>query len=475
LAIVDPHRSLTFGALEAEVERLATHLFAAGISVGDRVAMVAPNVADALVTIMAAARVGATVVPINLRLRPEDVRFQIEDAGISYAVVHPAVEPLAKAGGVLEFPHWLTDEQLAAHADHQRITAAPPPSDATVVQLYTSGTTGRPKGCLLTRSGWEASTTSTCSFLDLTCDDVVATALPLFHVAGIDLALSTLAAGGTAVLLPSPEPAAGWAAVTELGATVVQTIRSFGAMLRTAPERLGRLRGLFGPGGWADELDDLPDLAAWTGYGATELCGFAVGNIREVLRARPDTIGVPMPGYRSRVVHPDGTPVGSGEVGELLMSGPMVTTGYWHLPDATAEALQDGWLRTGDLVEVQDDGVLRFVDRRKDMVKPGGENVYCIEVELALAEHPAVREVAVVGVPDRRWGEAVKAVVATRAPVTAEELDGWCLQRLAAYKRPRWYSFVEALPRNALEKVVKTELRAAHDEASSIRLPERTP
>jgi acyl-CoA synthetase (AMP-forming)/AMP-acid ligase II len=181
-----------------------------------------------------------------------------------------------------------------------------------------------------------------------------------------------------------------------------------------------------------------------------------------------------MPGYEWRVVDSEDKPVQPGEVGELVMRGSMVTPGYWNLPDASAEALRGGWLHTGDLMELQDDGVLRFVDRRKDMVKPGGENVYCIEVELALAEHPAVRECAVIGVPDKKWGEAVKAIVAARAPVTAEELDTWCLERLAAYKRPRWYTFVEALPRNALEKVVKTELRAAHDEATSVRLPERT-
>jgi acyl-CoA synthetase (AMP-forming)/AMP-acid ligase II len=475
LAIIDAHRELTFAQLAAEVDALATHLLVAGLRVGERITLVAPNVVEALITVLAAARVGVTVVPINLRLRPEDISFQIEDAGVRYAVVHPAVEPLAKAARVLELPHWLTDEKLPAPRDAGGVEAVAPSPDTTLVQLYTSGTTGRPKGCLLTRFGWEASTASTRRFLGLTDADVVATALPLFHVAGIDLSLSTLAAGGTVVLLGSPDPAAAWEAVTGHGATVVQIITGTTAFLRSAPDNLHELRGIFAPGGWSPLLDERPDLALWTGYGATELCGFAVGNTREVLKTRPDTIGRPMSGYDARVVREDGTPVAPGEVGELLMRGPMVTPGYWNLPDASAEALQDGWLHTGDLMELYDDGVLRFVDRLKDMVKPGGENVYCIEVELALAEHPAVREVAVIGVPDKRWGEAVKAVIATRARVTAEELDAWCLERLASYKRPRWYSFVEALPRNALEKVVKTELRAAHDATTSLRLDERTP
>ena len=465
---------MTFGQLAAESAALATHLLDAGVGIGDRITMVVPNVAEALQTIFAAARIGATVVPINLRLRPDDIRFQAEDAGVKYAVVHPMVEPLAQAAGILDLPHWRTDDQLQTAVDTGRLDAASPPGDTTLVQLYTSGTTGRPKGCLLTQAGWEASTTSTRAFLDLTATDVVATALPLFHVAGIDLCLSTLAAGGTAVLLNSAEPDAAWAAVTDHGATIVQSIRGTGTFLRAAPADLNRLRGVFAPGGWSSLLDDHEELALWTGYGATELCGFAVGNTREVLKDRPDTIGRPMPGYEWRVVDAAEKPVAAGEVGELLMRGPMVTPGYWNLPEASAEALRGGWLHTGDLMEVQPDGVLRFVDRLKDMVKPGGENVYCIEVELALAEHPQVKECAVIGVPDPKWGEAVKAVVATRDEVSAEELDAWCLEHLAAYKRPRWYTFVDALPRNALEKVVKTELRAAHDEATSVRLPERT-
>jgi acyl-CoA synthetase (AMP-forming)/AMP-acid ligase II len=414
------------------------------------------------------------VVPINLRLRPDDIRFQVEDAGVTYAVVHPMVEPLAKAAGLLDLPHWPTGEALPGEVASARLDPVSPTEDTPLVQLYTSGTTGRPKGCLLTQNGWAASTASTRAFLGLCERDVVATALPLFHVAGIDLCLSTLAAGGTAVLLNSPEPDAAWAAVNDHGATIVQSIRGTGTFLRAAPDDLKALRGIFAPGGWSSMLDEHENLALWTGYGATELCGFAVGNTREVLRARPDTIGKPMPGYEWRVVGGEDKAVQPGEVGELVMRGPMVTPGYWNLPDATAEALRGGWLHTGDLMELQDDGVLRFVDRLKDMVKPGGENVYCIEVELALTEHPAVRECAVIGVPDQKWGEAVKAIVASHEPVTVEELDAWCLQHLAAYKRPRWYTFVEALPRNALEKVVKTELRAAHDEATSVRLPERT-
>jgi acyl-CoA synthetase (AMP-forming)/AMP-acid ligase II len=185
-------------------------------------------------------------------------------------------------------------------------------------------------------------------------------------------------------------------------------------------------------------------------------------------------LGRPLLGMVAAVLDDDDQPVRRGEVGELCFRGAATTLGYWNLPEASAEVLRNGWLHTGDLGRADDDGLIFFVDRKKDMVKPGGENVYSIEVESVLASHPSVVECAVFGVPDERWGEAVKAVVVASGDVTAEELDRWCLDRLAAFKRPRWYDFVASLPRNAMAKVMKTDLRAAHDPAASTRIRERT-
>jgi acyl-CoA synthetase (AMP-forming)/AMP-acid ligase II len=180
-----------------------------------------------------------------------------------------------------------------------------------------------------------------------------------------------------------------------------------------------------------------------------------------------------MAGYAATIVDGDGRPVPSGETGELLVRGAGLTAGYWRQPEASADLLRDGWLHTGDLVRADPDGVLWFVDRAKDMIKTGGENVYSAEVEAVLLAHPRVREAAVLGVPDERWGQAVKAVVVPAGPVQPAELDAWCLERLAPYKRPRWYDLAESLPRNASGKVVKPQLRDAHDPASAIRLAER--
>jgi acyl-CoA synthetase (AMP-forming)/AMP-acid ligase II len=452
--------------------RLAAHLHAQGIRAGDRLALLAPNCVEVLQTISAAGILGAVVVPMNTRLRADDMRFQVDDADARFAIVHEGLTDVATAAGILDRPHWIMGHSLPPYDG-----AAPGEvsDDSVLLQLYTSGTTGRPKGCLLTQAGWRTSSAATVAMLGLTAGDVVATPLPLFHVAGLDVALATLAVGGTVVLLQQPDPSAAWEAVSRHGATVVQTLRGYRSFLRAAPTDLGRLRGIFGLSAWVPELDALPmHIDVWCGFGATELCGYAIGQGRASLREHPGTVGRLLPGYEARVVDEAGRAVHAGQTGELLVRGAAVTPGYWNLPEASAEALHGGWLHTGDLVSVSDDGVVRWEDRLKDMVKTGGENVYCIEVETVLSAHPAVSECAVFGVPDRRWGEAVKAVVATRSEVTVEELDSWCLQRLAAYKRPRWYAFVGALPRNALEKVVKTELRATHDPDSAVRVPERT-
>ena len=221
-------------------------------------------------------------------------------------------------------------------------------------------------------------------------------------------------------------------------------------------------------------LQALPHATVATSYGATELGGMALVAFGDECARPGSVLGRPLVGMVVAVLDDNDQPVPQGQVGELCFRGASTTPGYWKLPEVSAEVSRDGWLHTGDLGREDYEGLIFFVDRKKDMVKPGGENVCSVEVEQALMAHPAVVECAVIGVPDDRWGEAVKAVVVARGKVTAEDLDRWCLDRLAAFKRPRWYDFVAGLPRNATAKVVKPELRAAHNPATSIRLPERS-
>lgn len=201
-------------------------------------------------------------------------------------------------------------------------------------------------------------------------------------------------------------------------------------------------------------------------YGSTEAGNFVtVSTLAEEL-ARPGTIGRPLPAFDVEIG------ASPGAAGELLLRGPSLMAGYANRPEETAATLQGGLLHTGDLVRRDEEGHLYFVDRAKDMIKTGGENVYSAEVETVLRAHPAVADVAVVGVPDRRWGEAVKALVVPREPVGAEDLDAFCRGRLGAFKCPRWYEFTEAIPRNHSGKVLKRELRASHDPAVAVRLHE---
>ncbi len=469
--------SRTYSELADRVDHLAGAFSASGVRDGDRIAVLSPNDPGLIEVLLAASLVGAAVVPMNPRLVASDVRFQADDADVRFAVVHPALEPLARDAGLSDRHTWFVGDGLERLVGRrERYTGPRPSDDAVLVQLYTSGTTGRPKGCLLTQRGWLSAIAGLAHAIALTEHDVVWTPLPLFHVAGIHYVLATLAAGATQIVEESGDADEVW--------RVIETHRVTLATLFPNPQTLvahpdarraaATLRIGFSLPIGPSFHDALPGLPAATSYGATELGGMALVACGDVWDRPGNVIGRPLIGLAAAVLDDDDRPAAPGEVGELCFRGAAVTVGYWNLPDATAEVLRNGWLHTGDLGRADEDGVLYFVDRKKDMVKPGGENVYSIEVERVLLAHPDVADCAVIGVPDERWGEAVKAVVVVAADVTAEDLDTWCLERLASFKRPRWYEFVSELPRNAMAKVVKPELRAAHDSAKAIRLPERT-
>ena len=211
-------------------------------------------------------------------------------------------------------------------------------------------------------------------------------------------------------------------------------------------------------------------------YGMTELTSIVIVSRSRDEIENPGSMGEPLPGVQVQVHDESGNPVKPGQVGELAVRGPQVCLGYYKDPEATGGLFRDGWLRTGDLVRTDDRGAIHFEDRTKDMIKTGGENVYSAEVERVLLAHPDVADAAVYGIPDQRWGQAVKATVAPwpGKQISLADLDQFCLQHIAAYKRPRWYDIVAELPRNATGKVPKAQLRAGHDPATSTRLEERS-
>ncbi len=476
-AIISEHASRTYGELADRVERIAGAFAAAGMRPRDRMAILAANDPGVVEVCLAAAMIGAVVVPLNPRATADDIAFQAGDADAGYAFVPAELEPLARAGGLLDRPSWSSGEDLEKLVAMGQSYRGPRPScDDVLVQLYTSGTTGRPKGCLLTHRGWLSSNSGWAHATGLSGRDVVWAQLPLFHVAGLHFLFSTLATGGTFVVDGPGDATRFWDVVRARSVSVATLFPNPSDIVEhpEASRSSDSIRLAFSQQTSDALMRSLPGVTIGTSYGATELGGMALAAFGDECLRPGAVLGRPLLGLVAAVLDDNDTPVPRGEVGELCFRGASTTPGYWKLPEASAEVLRNGWLHTGDLGREDPDGLLFFVDRKKDMVKPGGENVYSVEVEAALMAHPMVAECAVIGVPDERWGEAVKAVVVAREEVTAEELDLWCLDRLAAFKRPRWYDFVAALPRNATAKVVKPDLRAAHDPATSTRLPERT-
>ena len=476
-AIVGEHLSRTYGELADRVEQIAGALAAAGMRPRDRMAILTANHPGVVEVCLAAAMIGAVVVPLNPRATADDIAFQADDADAGYAFVQSELEPLARAGGLLDRPSWCSGEDLEKLvAMGKPYRGSRPSSDDVLVQLYTSGTTGRPKGCLLTHRGWLSSISGWAHATGMSSRDVVWAQLPLFHVAGLHFLFTTLATAGTFVVDGPGDAARFWDVVQARSVTVATLFPNPSGIVDhpEASRSSGSIRLAFSQQTSDALARSLPGVTIGTSYGATELGGMALAAFGDECVRPGAVLGRPLLGMTVAVLDDNDVPVPRGEVGELCFRGASTTPGYWKLPDPSAAVLRNGWLHTGDLGREDPDGLIFFVDRKKDMVKPGGENVYSVEVEAALLAHPAVTECAVIGVPDERWGEAVKAVVVAREKVTAEELDLWCLDRLAAFKRPRWYDFIPALPRNATAKVVKPELRAAHDPATSTRLPERT-
>ena len=476
--------TVSFGELEDEGRRWHRLMRDSGVGRGDRIAILAGNGTAYLAVLYGASLCGAAVVLLNTRLNAESVRYQLEDSRARLVIVDPAHHDLAAAAGAFDHPAVTLDDD---HRDRfRRIEPAPagaarPDPEDPFIQLYTSGTTGRPKGCVISQRAWVAAAANVAAGLGLTQADVHVGAGPFFHVSGLGTAMSVLSVGGRVVFGAARSLDESWDLVGRHGVTI-GTFVGVGAaraarhpMSATHSKSVRILTGQAGKHTPAEheEIAELLPHAEYAGiYGSTEAGNFVTVSTRAQEVARPGTIGRPLSGFRAAVVGPDDSPLPPGEAGELALRGTSVMSEYWRLPDATAETLRNGWLHTGDVMRTDDDGYLYMLDRLKDMVKPGGENVYSIEVEQVLRLHPAVSDCAVIGVPDDRWGEGVKAVVVASGGVDVASLDAWCLERLAAYKRPRWYQLVDALPANGA-KVDKKRLRAAHDPRSSIRLPER--
>jgi long-chain acyl-CoA synthetase len=482
-ALVFRERSLTYAGLQRAAAAGACALLEAGIRGGDRVILMSPNLPEFGVGYFAILMAGAIVVPLNPLLKSEEVRYVLEDSGatamVGVGMCLPSLQA-ARAGLGRPCPILALDEPADRTAADVVISdatsaagrAAAPAGgrEDVAVCLYTSGTTGRPKGALLSHRNLIANLESFRAVLHVTQDDVFLAALPLFHAYGATvLLLEPLSIGATVAVEPRFVPEAILRAIARHRVTVFAGVPSMYAVLAATPRpaldfsawRLCISGGAPLPVAVADAFEAKYGLPIYEGYGPTECA--PVLTVNPPFGARKlGSVGPAIPQVELRVVDDRGTPLRPGEVGEIVARGPNVMQGYLNRPVETAEALRGGWYHTGDLGRVDEDGYYYIVDRKTDLILVGGLNVYPREVELVLESHPGVAETAVIGVPDPVRGEAPKAFVIPKngQAVTTQELLQWCRQRLANYKVPRSIVMIPDLPRTVTGKILKSAIRS---------------
>jgi fatty-acyl-CoA synthase len=475
-ALVQAGRVTTYAELEHRSTRLALGLRRLGVARGDRVAFLGLNSVELVETMFAVAKLGAVFLPVNTRLAPPELRHVLEDSGARLLIWQAGFESgvdsaevaglgldrvrIADDGGasleLLFGPDGTVDEPVGLE-------------DLFMIQ-YTSGTSGRPKGVMLSHANIVWNVFNLMVDVDLGSDEVALVTAPLFHTAALNQVLfPTILKGGTALIEAKFDPDRAIDLIEQEGVTLLFGVTSMyltlAATKRFAEADLSTLRGALSGGApipesllqtWLDR-----GLMITQGYGLTESSPGAT-----MLRAADGVRKLGSAGTACfftdvRVVTPTMDPVDVGEPGEVLVSGPNVTSGYWQNPAATDDAFTEGWLRTGDLAVVDDEGYLTIVDRLKDMYISGGENVYPAEVEQVIHSHPAIAEAAVVGVPDERWGEVGRAVVTLHegAELTEAELLAHLEGRLARYKIPKSVVVVRELPHNASGKLLKSRVK----------------
>ena len=464
-AIVDGDLRLSYAAFAERCWRVAGALRAAGVRAGDRVATLALNGVDQAALFYATARLGALLAPLNWRLAPAELGYQLGD--LDARVLYADEANAALADRIAGAPARIALDADAEPADERDEARFADPH----VILYTAGTTGHAKGAVLTHANVFWNVVNVTIGFGLSERDTTATVLPMFHSGGIGLfTVPTLTIGGRVIVLPKFDAARLLDAIVGERVDLVFGVPAIWLELAKdegfTPQRYPSLRCL--PSGGAPLPRPLMDrlhargFTVLQGYGLTETApGGTILAAEDAVR-KAGTVGRPFPFVRLRVVDEAGRPAAAGDVGEVHFHGPNVFAGYWRNAAATAEAFtEDGWFRSGDLGSLDEEGFLTLVDRKKDMVITGGENVYSAEVEDVLFAHPAVAEAAIVGAPDERWGEMVVAVVVLRPgqAATEQELIAFCAARLAKYKTPKRVVFRDALPRNAAGKVLKRDLR----------------
>lgn len=487
-------KDTTYAQFEESVERFAYGLQALGIQKGDHVGFLLGNTPHFLISLYATMRLGATAVPINPIYTPDEISYIVKNSDAKAIIALDGLLSLVeKAANVFTtVENYIicetqadTPEKLAGLSDELKVKVKSFSSllaiagelvkpveisaDDTAVILYTSGTTGHPKGAMLTYNNIYSNARDTAEYLSINTDDRVIATLPVFHVFALTVVVNApLLMGATILLVPRFSPQEVFSIAREQKATVFAGVPTMYNFLYQFPEdkvenfasiRLAISGGSSLPVALLHNFEDKFHVRISEGYGLSEASPVTCFNPIDRDR-KPGSIGTDIVNVENKVVNELGEEVPAGVVGELIVRGPNVMKGYYKMPEETANAIRDGWLYTGDLAKQDEDGYFYIVDRKKDMIIVGGYNVYPREVEEVLFEHPSIVEAAVVGVPDPTFGEEVLAFVVKKdASLSEEQLQHYCAEKLAKYKVPKRFEFLEELPKNTTGKILRRSLK----------------
>jgi O-succinylbenzoic acid--CoA ligase len=455
----------TFQALDREVTLLATSLAALGLRSGSRVALLLRNSQHVVMLVHAISRIGAVLVPINIRLTPDEIHWQLEHIHANLLIYDEANAQAARSvcTNLLALLALKIDNLPSTPSDSTPVFQDRFPFDAVHSIIYTSGTTGYPKGAMLTYGNFWWSAIGSALNLGTHNEDRWLACLPLFHVGGLSILLRSVIYGITAIVHESFDPIAVNRAIDDDSVTIFSAVS---VMLQRMIDARGdrpyppTLRCILLGGGPASrnllEACAQRKIPVVQTYGLTESASQVATLAPDETLRKLGSAGKPLFPTELRIENPD-----SGGVGEIIVRGPTITPGYSDRPDATETAIRDGWLHTGDLGYLDDEGYLYVVDRRDDLIISGGENIYPAEVESVLMGHPAVEEAGVIGIPDAQWGQVPAAAIKLRTGevITEADLITYCYKHLAKYKIPARFQVVESLPRNAAGKLLR---RAIH-------------
>ncbi|MBD8035189.1 o-succinylbenzoate--CoA ligase [Solibacillus sp. A46] len=470
LALIDVQRKITYLEMSSMVNRYAGVLQSTySIKKGDRVGILSMNSIDFIILLFSLAKLNAVVVPLNIRLTEDELEYQLKDSGLQTLIVdHDNYE---KGKELLTRTNFLLLTFKTINIAHpEPLTPIEIDSSAPYIICYTSGTTGRPKGAVLTQENMFWNAINNTLSLDITSKDKVITLLPLFHIGGIGLfTLPVLLAGGTVIVPERFNPEQALEYIEKYKITIIMGVPTIHDTLRKSPTfektNLTSVRFFYNGGAPCPE-----ELIHWyiqkgisfgQGYGLTETSPTVFLLSEEDFHHKAGSIGKPVMFTEIRIVDEDAKDVSPGQYGELLVKGPNVMKEYYKLPDETAKAIQNGWFATGDIVRQDKEGFVYIVGRKKEMIISGGENIYPLEIEKVIYEISDVVEAAVIGVPHNKWGETPIAFIVLKeeTTLTDEKLKELCTKKLASYKVPSLFKIVSALPKNATGKIDKPTLK----------------